>query len=98
MDAQELAYRRVQYQARRGLKELDFYLSPYVKSAYLQASADEQADFAALLMLEDPELLLYFLGQKKVDKFAAIVKKVKAAKFAQKPRDGNNAGNDNDED
>ena len=31
--------RRTIYQARRGLKELDFYIDPYVKNHYLIADA-----------------------------------------------------------
>lgn len=55
--------RRIIYQARRGLKELDFYIDPYVKHHYLQANADEQATFAKLLTYEDPDLLNYFMNQ-----------------------------------
>lgn len=55
--------RRVIYQARRGLKELDVYLDFYAKTHYLQTSPNEQALFAKLLDYEDPDLLLFFLGQ-----------------------------------
>lgn len=58
-----IAQRRIIYQARRGLKELDFYIDPYVKHHYLSASADEQAVFERLLSYEDPDLLLFFLEQ-----------------------------------
>ena len=30
-----LEQRRIIYQARRGLKELDFYIDPYIKELYL---------------------------------------------------------------
>ena len=33
--------RRIIYQARRGLKELDFYIDPYVKELYLTADPSE---------------------------------------------------------
>lgn len=55
--------RRIICQARRGLKELDFYIDFYVKNYYLAADAEEQATFERLLSYEDPDLLLYFLGQ-----------------------------------
>ncbi len=58
-----LEQRRVIYQARRGLKELDMFIDPYVKNHYLQASATEQATFAKLLTYEDPDLLDYFMNQ-----------------------------------
>lgn len=38
--------RRIIYQARRGLKELDFYIDPYVKELYLTAEPSEQETFA----------------------------------------------------
>ena len=55
--------RRIIYQARRGLKELDFYIDPYVKELYITAAADEQAAFAEMLTYEDPDLLDYFTNQ-----------------------------------
>ena len=51
--------RRIIYQARRGLKELDFYIDPYVKQHYLNATDDEQQAFEQLLGYEDPDLLLF---------------------------------------
>lgn len=59
-----LEQRRVIYQARRGLKELDVFIDPYVKNNYLTASEAEQATFAKLLTFEDPDLLDYFMSQK----------------------------------
>ena len=59
--------RRIIYQARRGLKELDFYIDPYVKEMYLSASPEEQATFAEMLTYEDPDLLDYFTNQSRPD-------------------------------
>lgn len=59
--------RRVIYQARRGLKELDMFIDPYVKNHYLTASDDEQQVFAKLLTYEDPDLLDYFMNQSTPD-------------------------------
>lgn len=75
-----LEQRKIIYQARRGLKELDFYIDPYVKSHYLTASAEEQDSFAQLLTYEDPDLLNFFMNQdtpKETD-VAALVQKLKA--------------------
>ncbi|PNK60227.1 succinate dehydrogenase assembly factor 2 [Psychrobacter sp. FDAARGOS_221] len=71
--------RRVIYQARRGLKELDFYIDPYVKQNYLLADADEQETFAKLLTYEDPDLLNFFMNQDTPDnaKVAELVAKLK---------------------
>ncbi len=55
--------RRIIYQARRGLKELDFYFDPYIKEIYLTAAPAEQEKFAQMLTHEDPDLLDYFTNQ-----------------------------------
>ncbi len=74
-----LEQRRIIYQARRGLKELDMFIDPYVKNHYLHASAEEQATFAKLLTYEDPDLLDYFMNQAtpEDDKVAEMVNKLK---------------------
>lgn len=53
--------RKIIYQARRGLKELDIFIDPYVKQYYLHASDAEQHAFAKLLSHEDPDLLNFFM-------------------------------------
>ncbi len=71
--------RRVIYQARRGLKELDFYIDPYVKQHYLHADEAEQATFAKLLTYEDPDLLDFFMNQSTPDdaEVAKLIAKLK---------------------
>lgn len=71
--------RRIIYQARRGLKELDFYIEPYVKELYLIATPDEQATFAQMLTHEDPDLLDYFTNQRQPEEESiwALVNKIK---------------------
>lgn len=54
--------RRVVYRARRGLKELDFYLEPYVRERFGRADAAEREAFARLMTAEDPDLLDWLLG------------------------------------
>lgn len=74
-----LRQRRTLVQARRGLKELDFYIDPYVKNHYLNASEDEQRAFEALLEHEDPDLLLFFMEQQTPPApLVAIVQKLKS--------------------
>ena len=74
--------RRIIYQARRGLKELDFYIDPYVKQHYLNATDDEQQAFEQLLGYEDPDLLLFFLGQDspKEPEVLTLIHKIKQLK------------------
>ncbi|WP_019671743.1 FAD assembly factor SdhE [Psychrobacter lutiphocae] len=75
--------RRVIYQARRGLKELDFYIDPYVKQHYLTADTDEQATFAKLLTYEDPDLLNFFMNQDTPEdtKVAELIVKLKSLQY-----------------
>lgn len=84
MSEPTIAQRKIIYKARRGLKELDFYLDHYVKQRYLCASASEQAAFATLVEYEDPDLLLYFLGQQTppCEAVAALIDKIKQLKHA----------------
>ena len=56
-----LEERKVNYRARRGLKEIDVYFDPYVKQYYLEASAQEKALFKELVDQEDPDLLDWFM-------------------------------------
>ena len=74
-----LEQRRIIYQARRGLKELDFYLDPYVKELYLTAIPAEQLVFAEMLTYEDPDLLNYFTNQAQPEDRAVweLVNKIK---------------------
>lgn len=71
--------RRIIYQARRGLKELDFYIDLYVKEIYLTAEPAEQETFAEMLTHEDPDLLDYFTNQNRPEneEIWALVNKIK---------------------
>lgn len=80
-----LYQRRIIYQARRGLKELDFYLDPYVKNHYPTANEQEQLTFERLLAYEDPDLLLFFLGQASSDdiQINMLITKIKALRHTE---------------
>lgn len=55
-----LDIKRLRWQCRRGVKELDVILNAYLELEYIAATAVEQRDFVALLELEDDKLLAYF--------------------------------------
>ncbi len=71
--------RRLVYRARRGLKELDFYLDPYVRQHFAQADAREKATFARLMEAEDPDLMDWFLqlSQPQDAGLAALVARIR---------------------
>jgi antitoxin CptB len=52
--------KRLRWQCRRGIKELDVILSAYLELEYIAANVVEQRAFVALLALEDSTLLAYF--------------------------------------
>lgn len=76
--------KRAIYQARRGLKELDFYLDFYTKNHYLSASDAEKAVFDRLLAYEDPDLLLFFMEKAVCDdaEVTALIARIKRLKNA----------------
>ena len=58
-----VAWRRILWRCRRGMKELDFLLERYTHAKSLPVSAAERGTFARLLDLPDPELMAYLLGE-----------------------------------
>lgn len=77
-----LEQRKIIYRARRGLKELDYYIDPYVRTNFLLADEAEQAVFARLIEQEDPDLLDWFLfNQTAPDtEIANLIEKLKQLK------------------
>jgi antitoxin CptB len=53
---------KLQWQCRRGMKELDFLLVRYLRERYSQAASDERAAFADFLELPDPDIARYLLA------------------------------------
>ena len=56
--------RRLRWQCRRGMKELDQLLGGYLDDGYEVASEYDKAAFCALLELSDPELVGYLLQRR----------------------------------
>ena len=56
--------RRLRWQCRRGMKELDQLLTRYLEGQYAAASENDKAAFRALLELSDPELVGYLLQRR----------------------------------
>ncbi len=53
---------RLRWHCRRGMRELDVLLMKYMDQVFPQASPASQVAFAALLDLQDPELLALLTG------------------------------------
>ena len=54
---------QLQWQCRRGMRELDQLLKQYLDGRYDAADEVEKAAFRSLLELPDPELIGYLLQQ-----------------------------------
>jgi len=57
--------RRLQWRCRRGLKELDVILGPFMDEHYGDLAPDDKARFATLLECEDMDLFNWFMRQDK---------------------------------
>ncbi|MCC5887342.1 MAG: succinate dehydrogenase assembly factor 2 [Gammaproteobacteria bacterium] len=55
--------RRMWWRSRRGLRELDLLLLPFVEDIYPTLEPDQKAVYLRLLDNEDPELLVWFTGR-----------------------------------
>ena len=55
--------RRLWWRSRRGLRELDLLLLPFVEEVYPTLDGDAQAVYLRLLEEEDTELLLWLTGR-----------------------------------
>jgi antitoxin CptB len=53
---------KLQWQCRRGMRELDELLAGYLQTRYERTTESQKAAFRALLALPDPELIGYLLG------------------------------------
>jgi antitoxin CptB len=63
MTEAEFAQKRLKWQCRRGMLELDIPLNRYVDTAFATGSLEFQASFAKLLALEDPTIHTYLSRQ-----------------------------------
>ncbi len=54
--------KRLRWQCRRGVKELDTVLCAYLEGHYAISSVTDQRLFSELLALEDDKLLAYFFS------------------------------------
>jgi antitoxin CptB len=69
--------RRLRWQCRRGLLELDLLLSRFLEERYVALDPGGQEVFRDLLQQPDPVLLRWFQGQEQPpDRFRELVKKI----------------------
>ena len=57
--------KRLRWQCRRGMKELDLLLTRFLDQTYSSASSETQANFVRLLAVEDDLLWAWMMGRSK---------------------------------
>ncbi len=57
----EDAFRRLQWQSRRGMLELDVLLVPFTNNCFKALPAEAQQVYTRLLACEDPDLFRWFM-------------------------------------
>lgn len=67
MTDDDAGLRRLRWRCRRGMRELDELLMAYINKEYVAASTERQAAFAALLTLQDPEILALLTEKTEAD-------------------------------
>ncbi len=77
-----LDLRRLRWQCRRGMLELDLLLERFLARRYPQADAAERRDFSRLLRLPDQTLSHYLLHGEPPDdpRLAALVRRILACR------------------
>ncbi len=55
--------KRLEWQCRRGMLEIDIVLKRYLSNKYMQASPDKQQAFESLLSENDQQLFLWITGK-----------------------------------
>ena len=65
------------WRSRRGLLELDLYLTPFAESCFDELSSDLKQQYGELLECEDPEILTWLKEDAEVpSEYASIVTKI----------------------
>lgn len=57
----EVDIRKLAWQCRRGMLELDILLEPFAKEAFRELSEQDQDRFVKLLACEDQDLFVWFM-------------------------------------
>ncbi|WPL16148.1 Antitoxin CptB [Thiorhodovibrio winogradskyi] len=75
--------RRLRWQCRRGMLELDLLLSDFIDQGYAQLSSTERADFARLLGCQDQRLHDWLIGHSEPSDAAlrALVERIRSVQL-----------------
>ncbi|MGI6409084.1 MAG: succinate dehydrogenase assembly factor 2 [Gammaproteobacteria bacterium] len=65
--SKETELNRLFWHSRRGMLELDELLVPFVREAYTELAADDQARYEKLLSCEDQDMFAWFMRRSQPD-------------------------------
>lgn len=65
--SKETELNRLFWHSRRGMLELDELLVPFVREAYTELAADDQARYEKLLGCEDQDMFAWFMRRSQPD-------------------------------
>lgn len=60
-ESPETHLKRLFWQCRRGMSEVEMFLNPFLQHHYAQASTEQQNDFEFLLMQHDTDLFSWLM-------------------------------------
>lgn len=77
----DIAKRKIRFQTRRGLLELDLIFGRFMEKEFEHLSDQELAEFVEILEFQDQELLAVLNGYKQTDKphLVAMLEKIRRA-------------------
>ena len=77
----DIAKRKIRFQTRRGLLELDLIFGRFMEKEFEHLSNQELAEFVEILEFQDQELLAVLNGYKQTDKphLVAMLEKIRRA-------------------
>lgn len=74
----ELKKKRLQWQCRRGMLEIDLLLKRYLSETYLHADENEQEVFESLLSENDQQLFLWLSGREQApEPYQSLIEKLR---------------------
>ena len=68
MDFEDIAKRKIRFQTRRGLLELDLIFGRFMEKEFEHLSDQELSEFSEILEFQDQELLALIYGHSATDK------------------------------
>jgi len=76
---EDIEFKRLQWQCRRGMLELDVFLQKFLKCAYQKLLPSDKAIFSRLLESADQDLFVWLTGREKPEDpdFARMVEMIR---------------------